>query len=200
MRLAVFASGRGSNFKALVEAGREGKLPEAEFALLFSDRPQAPVLEFAREAGIETLHLAPKDFEDRSAYEEAVLERLNELKIEGVCLAGYMRLVGTALLKAFPMKILNIHPALLPSFPGLHGQADALNYGAKISGCTVHFIDEGVDTGPIVVQRSVEVRDEDSEESLAARILAEEHKAYPEAVDLFTRGRLRVEGRRVIRS
>lgn len=199
MRLAVFASGRGSNFKALVEAKQAGGLPEAEFALLFTDKPNAPVLEIAREAGIETLQISPKDYDGRETYEEAVLENLKRLGIEGICLAGYMRLVGTVLLGAYAKKILNIHPALLPSFPGLHGQADALNHGAKISGCTVHFVDAGVDTGPIIVQKAVEVLDDDTEETLAARILAEEHKAYPEAVDLFSRGLLRVEGRRVIR-
>ena len=198
MRLAVFASGRGSNFQALLEASHAGRLPEAEFVLVFSDKRDARVLERAREANIETLHRAPRDFESREAYEGAVLEQLRERGVEGICLAGYMRLVGTVLLRAYPNAILNIHPALLPSFPGLHGQADAVEYGAKVSGCTVHFVDEGVDTGPIIVQRAVEVRDDDTADALAARILVEEHKAYPEAVDLFSRGRLRIEGRRVI--
>ena len=198
MRLAVFASGRGSNFQALLDASRAGRLPEAEFVLVFSDKKDARVLERAREADIEILHLAPRDFETREAYEEAVLASLRERGVEGICLAGYMRLVGTVLLRAYPNAILNIHPALLPSFPGLHGQADAVEYGAKVSGCTVHFVDEGVDTGPIIVQRAVEVRDDDTADALAARILVEEHKAYPEAVDLFSRGKLRIEGRRVI--
>ena len=198
MRLAVFASGRGSNFQALLEASHAGRLPEAEFVLVFSDKRDARVLERAREANIETLHRAPRDFESREAYEGAVLEQLRERGVEGICLAGYMRLVGTVLLRAYPNAILNIHPALLPSFPGLHGQADAVEYGAKVSGCTVHFVDEGVDTGPSIVQRAVEVRDDDTADALAARILVEEHKAYPEAVDLFSRGRLRIEGRRVI--
>jgi phosphoribosylglycinamide formyltransferase-1 len=198
MRLAVFASGRGSNFKALVEARKAGKLPEAEFVLLFTDKPQARALDIARDNGIETLCLEPKTFDDRVAYEEAILERLRELDVEGICLAGYMRLVGTTLLRAYPNRILNIHPALLPSFPGTHGHRDAIEYGAKISGCTVHFVDEGSDTGPIIVQRAVEVRDDDTEDSLSERILPHEHQAYPHAVDLFTRGCLRVEGRRVI--
>ncbi|MBN1868481.1 phosphoribosylglycinamide formyltransferase [Candidatus Sumerlaeota bacterium] len=199
MRLAVFASGRGSNFKALVDARRDGRLPEAEFVLCFSDKTNAPVLDIAREAGIETLHFSPKDFASREEYEKAVLKHLEAEKIEGICLAGYMRLVGSTLLEAFPNRILNIHPALLPSFPGLHGQRDALEYGAKVSGCTVHFVDGGVDTGPIVVQRAVPVLDDDTEETLAARIVEQEHQAYPEAVDLLSRGLLRIEGRRVVR-
>lgn len=198
MRLCVFASGRGSNFKALLDAKASGQLPEAEFALLFSDKPNARALDIAREAGIETLHYSPRDFADRSAYEQAILDKLREVGIEGICLAGYMRLVGNVLLDAFPNAILNIHPALLPAFPGLHGHADAIAYGAKVSGCTVHFVDAGVDTGPVIVQRAVEVMDDDTEDTLSARILVEEHKAYPRAVDLFTRHALRVEGRRVI--
>jgi phosphoribosylglycinamide formyltransferase-1 len=200
MRLAVFASGRGSNFRSLLDASRDGRLPAAEFALLFCDKVGARVLDIAREAGIETFQTAPKNFSDREAYEEAIVAKLRECRVEGVILAGYMRLVGRPLLEAFPGAILNIHPALLPAFPGLHGQKDALDYGAKIAGCTVHFVDGGVDTGPIVVQRAVEVRDDDTEETLSQRILEQEHQAYPEAVDLFTRGRLRIEGRRVFRS
>lgn len=199
MRLAVFASGRGSNFQALWKAREAGKLPAAEFALLFSDKANAPALDFAREVGLETFSLSPKDFPERAAYERALLEKLGELQVEAICLAGYMRLVGQTLLDAFPQAILNIHPALLPSFPGMHGHRDALEYGVKISGCTVHFVDSGVDTGPIIVQRAVPVKDNDTEESLAARILEQEHQAYPEAVDLLTRGLLEVQGRRVLR-
>ncbi|NQU43854.1 phosphoribosylglycinamide formyltransferase [bacterium] len=199
MRLAAFASGRGSNFEALLTARDRGNLPEAEFALLFSDKADARALDVARQRGIDTLHLSPKDFDTRAAYEEAILVVLREKQIEAICLAGYMRLVGDTLLEAYPRRILNIHPALLPSFPGLHGHRDALEYGVKISGCTVHFVDAGVDTGPIVVQRAVEVRDDDTEDILAARILLQEHEAYPEAVDLLTQGKLRVEDRRVIR-
>jgi phosphoribosylglycinamide formyltransferase-1 len=199
MRLAVFASGRGSNFAALLKARADGRLPEAEFVLLFSDKADARALDLAREAGLATLHLAPRDFENRTAYEQALTEHLRTHRIEGICLAGYMRLVGTTLLSAYPQRILNIHPALLPAFPGLHGHRDALLYGVKISGCTVHFVDSGMDTGPIILQRSVPVLDDDTEETLAARILEQEHLAYPEAVDLFTRGQLSIEGRRVMR-
>lgn len=199
MRLAVFASGRGSNFQALLNAGKAGKLPEAEFLLLISDRADAPALDLARVAGIEAIHISAKDYSNKAEYEEAILAHLNELRVEGIILAGYMRIVGPTLLRAFPRKILNIHPALLPSFPGAHGHRDAVAYGVKVSGCTVHFVDEGVDTGPIITQRCVEVKDDDTEVALAARILVEEHKAFPEAVDLFTRGKLIVEGRRVIR-
>jgi phosphoribosylglycinamide formyltransferase-1 len=200
MRLAVLASGRGSNFKALLDARAAGKLPAAEFVVIVSDKADAPALDIARAASIETAHFSPKDFPTKVEYEEAVVARLRELRVEAICLAGYMRLVGTTLLRAYPQKILNIHPALLPSFPGVHGHRDALAYGVKVSGCTVHFVDEGVDTGPIITQRAVPVLDDDTEETLAARILVEEHKAYPEAVDLFTRGALKIEGRRVVRA
>ena len=199
MRLAVFASGRGSNFRALLEASRAGRLPQAEFVVLVSDKPDAKALDIAREYGVKALHVSPRNFESRDAYEQEILRCLRELKVEGICLAGYMRLVGKTILRAFPNRILNIHPALLPSFPGTHGHRDTLAYGVKVSGCTVHFVDEGVDTGPIIVQRSVEVLDDDTEESLAARILIQEHQAYPEAVDLLTRGLLDVEGRKVRR-
>jgi phosphoribosylglycinamide formyltransferase-1 len=199
MRLAVFASGRGSNFRALLEASRAGRLPQAEFVVLISDKPDAKALDIAREYGVKALHVSPKNFQSRDAYEQEILRRLRELKVEAICLAGYMRLVGKTILRAFPNRILNIHPALLPSFPGTHGHRDALAYGVKVSGCTVHFVDEGVDTGPIIVQRSVEVLDDDTEETLAARILIQEHQAYPEAVDLLTRGLLNVEGRKVRR-
>lgn len=199
MRLAVFASGRGSNFRALLEASREGRLPQAEFVVLVSDKPDAKALDIAREFGVKALHVSPRNFESRDAYEQEILRHLRQLKVEGICLAGYMRLVGKSILRAFPNRILNIHPALLPSFPGTHGHRDALAYGVKVSGCTVHFVDEGVDTGPIIVQRSVEVLDDDTEETLAARILIQEHQAYPEAVDLLTRGLLQVEGRKVRR-
>jgi len=199
MRLAVFASGRGSNFRALLEASRAGRLPQAEFVVLVSDKPDAKALDIAREYGVKALHVSPKNFESRDAYEQEILRCLRELKVEGICLAGYMRLVGKTILRAFPNRILNIHPALLPSFPGTHGHRDTLAYGVKVSGCTVHFVDEGVDTGPIIVQRSVEVLDDDTEETLAARILIQEHQAYPEAVDLLTRGLLDVEGRKVRR-
>ncbi len=199
MRLAVFASGRGSNFAALLEARAAGRMPAAEFVVLVSDRADARALEVARGAGVEALHVDPKGFASKAGFEEAILAKLRERGVEGIVLAGYMRLVGSTLLRAFPHRILNIHPALLPAFPGAHGHRDALEYGVKVSGCTVHFVDEGVDTGPIIIQRCVEVRDDDTEESLAARILVEEHRAFPEAVDLFTRGALRVEGRRVLR-
>jgi phosphoribosylglycinamide formyltransferase 1 len=200
MRLAIFASGRGSNFSALLRAQNEGQLPAAEFVLLFSDKAEAPALEIARSNNIQTVSFSPKDFPNRDAYETEILKHLQTAKVEGICLAGYMRLVGKPLLDAFSYRILNIHPALLPSFPGAHAHRDTLAYGAKISGCTVHFVDAGVDTGPIILQRAVPVEDTDTEETLSARILVQEHQAYPEAVDLFTRNLLRVEGRHVIRT
>ncbi|MFW5829738.1 MAG: phosphoribosylglycinamide formyltransferase [Planctomycetota bacterium] len=182
MRFAVFASGRGSNFQALLNAKDQGRLPEAEFVLLFSDKATAAALERAQTAGIATCHLNPKDYADRAAYETEVLECLKKHEIEAICLAGYMRLVGKTLLEAYPHRILNIHPALLPAFPGMHGQLDALEYGVKVSGCTVHFVDEGVDTGPIILQKTVPVLDDDTVVSLSKRILEQEHLAYAEAV------------------
>lgn len=200
MRIAVFASGRGSNFSALIQARNAGKIPCAEFAALVSDRADAPALGIARSSGIEAIHVSPKCFPDKAAYENAILANLRDLYVDAICLAGYMRLVGPVLLDAFPSRILNIHPSLLPAFPGAHAHRDALQYGAKISGCTVHFVDEGMDTGPVILQRCVPVLDNDTETTLASRILVEEHQAYPEALDLFTRNLLRIEGRRVIRT
>ena len=198
MRIAVFASGRGSNFKALLEARKSGRLPEAEFALLFSNKPDAKALDIARDAGIEALHLAPKAFESRAAFEVAVVEALREHRIEAICLAGYMLLVGQGILDAFPNRILNIHPALLPSFPGLHGQQQAWEHGVKVSGCTVHLVDLELDHGPIVVQRTVPVIEGDDEDRLSARILEQEHLAYPQALSALLVESWVIEGRRVV--
>ncbi|SHF36215.1 phosphoribosylglycinamide formyltransferase [Desulforamulus putei] len=196
LRVGVLASGRGSNLQAIMDACNQGLVP-AEVVVVISDKPGVYALERAKSAGIPAHFVDLKAFASKGDYERAVVKILQDHGVQLVCLAGYMRLVGEPLLQAFPNRIMNIHPALLPSFPGLHGQRDALAYGVKISGCTVHFVDEGMDTGPIILQAAVPVLDDDTEETLAARILQQEHRLYPEAVKLFAQGRLRVQGRKV---
>jgi phosphoribosylglycinamide formyltransferase-1 len=193
LRLGVLASGRGSNFAAILDAIESGKLP-ARVMIVVSDRPDAAALERARSHGIATAVVVPRDYGDRESFDLAVVERLRAAEVQVVVLAGFMRLVTPAFLTAFPGRVLNIHPALLPAFPGLHAQRQAIAYGVKISGCTVHVVDDGVDTGPILMQRAVEVRDDDDEESLAARILVEEHKLYPEVIRRIATGEIRLVG------
>jgi phosphoribosylglycinamide formyltransferase-1 len=196
-RLAVLASGRGSNLQALIEAERRGELG-ARIVLVVSNRRSATALERAEAAGIERDVVRLRDFPDRAAWDRALADRLRRADVELVAGAGFGLILGQAVLAAFGGRILNVHPSLLPAFAGgLHGQADALAYGVKISGCTVHLVDDQVDAGPIVLQRAVEVRDDDDVETLSARILIEEHRALPEAIRLLAQGRLRVEGRRV---
>ena len=198
INVAVLASGRGSNFEALAKAAESSDYP-AKIILLITDNPDAKALDIANKLGIETavVDCGPK----KGSMSEDASKRMAELclgqKVDLVCLAGFMRIVKGRLLDEYSGKMLNIHPALLPSFKGLHGQRQALEYGVKYTGCTVHFVDKGVDTGPIIIQRVVPVLQDDDEESLSQRILVEEHKAYPEAVRLFAEGRLRIEGRRV---
>lgn len=194
LRVGVLASGRGSNFQALVEAARAGRLP-AVVAVLISDRGTAPALEIARAHGIEALVLDPKQYPNREAHEKAIIAALEERRVGLVCQAGYMRILTATYIEHFRGRALNIHPSLLPAFPGLHAQRQALEHGVRVSGATVHFADEGVDTGPIVLQAAVPVLPGDIEETLSRRILAEEHRIYPEAVRLFAQGRLRIEGR-----
>ncbi|HET9768351.1 MAG TPA: phosphoribosylglycinamide formyltransferase [Thermoanaerobaculia bacterium] len=194
--MGVLLSGRGSNFLALHAAAERGELP-ARIVVVVSDVPEAPGIVRARELGMPTAPLPRRDFADRAAHEEAILAVLAAHGVEWVCLAGFMRLLSPAFLRAFPQRVLNIHPSLLPAFPGLHPQRQALEHGVKLSGCTVHFVDEGVDSGPIVVQRVVPVLDGDDEAALAARILAEEHRAYPEALRRLIGEPWRVDGRRV---
>ena len=196
LRVGVLASGRGSNFQALVEAARSGRLP-AVVAVLISDRPDAPALGIARAFGIEALFLDPKQYPSREAHEKAIIAALDERRIGLVCHAGYMRILTSAYVEHFRGRAFNIHPSLLPAFPGLHAQRQALEHGVRVAGATVHFVDEGVDTGPIVLQAAVPVLPGDTEETLSRRILAEEHRIYPEAVRLFAEGRLRIEGRNV---
>lgn len=195
--LGVFASGRGSNLEAILNEIEAGKLP-ARVAVVVSDQPEAPALERARRRGIPALAVLPGDFSSRQAYEERLVEICRQHGVELVVLAGFMRLLGPTFLSAYRHHIMNIHPALLPSFPGLHAQEQAVRYGVRFSGCTVHFVDEGVDTGPIILQAVVPVEQDDTPETLAARILVEEHRLYPEAIRLYAEGRLHIEGRRVI--
>lgn len=196
LRLGVLASGRGSNLQSIMDAAAAGWI-EAEVAAVVSDNENAFALERARQAGIPAEFVNPKGYAAKDDYERAIVAVLQKHGVELVCLAGYMRLVGRVMLEAFPQKIMNIHPALLPSFPGLHGQQQAWEYGVKYSGCTVHFVDEGMDTGPIILQAVVPVLDDDTVDTLAARILEQEHQIYPRAVQLFAAGRLRINGRKV---
>jgi len=197
VRLAILLSGRGSNFAAIHQATAIRKL-DAQIVCVISNRPEAPGLARARELGLSAHVVDHRAFPTRAAHEEEVLRILAEAEPDFICLAGYMRLLSPTFIAAYPHRILNIHPSLLPAFPGVDAQAQALAYGVKVSGCTVHFVDENLDAGPIIVQRPVEVRDGDDVDALAARILEQEHVAYVEAlVKLGTRA-WRIEGRRVI--
>lgn len=195
-RLAVLLSGRGSNFQALAQAVAAGQVP-AEIVLVFSNRPEAPGLEIARRLGLPSAAI-PGAGRERADYDRLVVAELRQRNVEWVCLAGYMRLLSGVLLEAFPGRILNIHPSLLPAFPGLEAQRQALEYGVKFSGCTVHWVDETLDGGPILAQAVVPVLDGDDEASLAARILEQEHRLYPEALRLALSGAWRLTGRRVL--
>jgi phosphoribosylglycinamide formyltransferase-1 len=195
-RIAVLISGRGSNLQALIDAIRTGRL-HAQLAVAISSRAEAAGLNRAREAGIEALYLSPRAYADRDAYDAAVVAELQARRIDLVCLAGFMRLVGAPLLEAFPFRILNVHPSLLPAFPGLDAQRQALEYGVRISGATVHFVTSELDGGPIVLQAAVPVLPDDTPDTLAARILVEEHRIYPEAVQIVLDGAWSLEGRRV---
>lgn len=196
VRLAVLASGRGSNLASILEAcGRPG-FP-ARVVVVLSDRERAPALDRARQAGVDAVFVDPKAYADRAAYDAALLAALEPYRPGLVCLAGYMRILTPAFVRSWAGRLMNIHPSLLPAFPGLHAQRQALDHGVRIAGATVHFVEDGVDTGPIIVQASVPVRADDTEDSLAARILVEEHRLYPEAIRLFAEERLEIAGRRV---
>jgi len=195
-RIAVFLSGRGSNFMAIRSAVERGAI-DAEISLVLSNKADAPGLLGAREGGLETLFLDPKLFASREDYDRAIIGEIEGRRIDLICLAGYMRVLTPGLCEAFKYRIVNIHPALLPSFPGLHVQQKAIDWGVRFSGCTVHFVAAEVDMGPIILQAAVPVLQDDTEDTLAARILVEEHKLYPEAVGLYFAGRLEVRGRRV---
>jgi len=197
-RIGVLLSGRGSNFEALADSVAAGRIPDAEIAIVISNREGAPGIEKARARGIPARVIPSKGLE-REAYDRLVVAVLNEERIDLVCLAGFMRLLSPYFVSEFRNRILNIHPSLLPAFPGLEAQRQALEHGVKFSGCTVHFVDEHLDAGPIIAQATVPVRDDDTVESLSARILQEEHRIYSEAVRIVLEGRYRIEGRRVIR-
>ena len=198
-RLGVLISGRGSNLQSIIDAIAAQRL-DATIAIVISNQAHAGGLERARRAGIETLTLSHRGWASRDDYDRALVNELRKRDVALVCLAGFMRKFGASMIEAFPNAILNIHPSLLPSFPGLHPQQQALDHGVKASGVTVHFVTADLDAGPIIVQRTVPVLDGDTEETLAARILIEEHQAYPEAISLVLDGRWRIEGRRVVRS
>lgn len=196
MKIGVLASGKGSNLQAIVDACESVEI-SAEVKVVISDCKEAYALKRAEIHKIPHYFVDVKKFKNKADYESEVLKLLEKHGVQLVCLAGYMRLVGEVLLKAYPMRIMNIHPSLLPSFPGLNAQKQAIEYSVKVSGCTVHFVDEGMDTGPIILQSAVCVNEDDTEETLAKRILEQEHIIYPKAIDLFVRGKLKVEGRRV---
>ena len=198
-RIGVLLSGRGSNFEALADSVALGRIPGAEIAVVVSNREGAPGIAKAKERGIAARVIPSKGLE-REVYDRQVVAVLHEHKVDLVCLAGYMRLLSPFFVATFPNRILNIHPSLLPSFPGLESQRQALEYGVKFAGCTVHFVDENLDAGPIVLQATVPVRDDDTEEMLSTRILAEEHRIYTEAVRIVLEGRYRIVGRRVMRT
>jgi phosphoribosylglycinamide formyltransferase 1 len=196
-RMGVLLSGRGSNFEALAESIAAGRIPNAEIAVVISNREGAPGIERANARGIPSRVIPSKGLE-REVYDRQVAAVLDEHKVDLICLAGYMRLLSSYFVEKFPNRILNIHPSLLPSFPGLESQRQALEYGVKFAGCTVHFVDENLDAGPIILQSVVSVKDDDTEESLNERILKEEHRIYSEAVKIVLEGKYKIEGRRVL--
>ncbi len=196
LRLGVLVSGSGTNLQSILDHAAKGKI-DAEVAVVISNKPDAFALARARRANVPTVIVEPKGFGGREAYDARLVEVFREHRVDLVCLAGFMRLLSPVLIQAFPNRILNIHPALLPAFPGLDVQRKALEHGARFSGCTVHLVDEGCDTGPIVIQAVVPIAPDDTPERLAARILKQEHKIYPRAIQLFAEGRIELEGRRV---
>lgn len=195
-KIGVLASGRGSNLQAIIDSIENGYL-KAEICVVVSDIGDAYALERARKHGIKSFHVDPKRFGSKDLYEEEILRILKNNNIQLILLAGYMKILGKTLLTAYKNRILNIHPALLPAFPGLHAQEQAFRYGVKVAGCTVHFVDEELDCGPIILQKCVEVKEDDTDQTLTERILEQEHKIYPEAVKLFVGNKLRIEGRKV---
>ena len=196
LALGVLASGRGSNFQAIIDEIESGRL-NAAVMLLVADNPSAFAIERAKKHSVESLYIDSRQFATKDDFFIRIAAEFKARNVELVVLAGFMRIVRRPLLEAFPSRIMNIHPALLPSFPGLHGQRQAIDYGVRISGCTVHFVDEGMDTGPIIIQAGVPVSPDDTEETLSDRILRLEHKIFPEAIRLYAEGRITVEGRAV---
>ena len=197
MNIAVLCSGSGTNLQAIIDSVKNGSIP-VNIALVLSDNQSAYALERAKKAGIETVVLNSKNYKSREDFDREVVKNLNKRNIGLVVLAGFMRLLSPYLIKEYRNKIMNIHPALLPSFKGTNGIKDALDYGVKVTGATVHFVDEHLDNGPIILQKCVEIRESDTEEALLERVHKAEHEIYPEAVKMFAEGRLKIEGRRVV--
>jgi phosphoribosylglycinamide formyltransferase-1 len=197
LNLGILISGRGSNLQAIIDACEGGKIP-AKVAVVISNNPDALGLERAKKHNIPTAVFNPQDFADKNTYELEIVKTLKQHDVGLVCLAGYMRIVGTVLLEHYPSKIINIHPSLLPAFPGLHAQRQALEHGVTVTGCTVHFVDDGCDTGPIIIQSAVPIKEKDTEETLSERILQQEHGIYPLAIEFIAKDKLKIEGRRVV--
>ncbi len=192
--LAVLCSGRGSDLQSIIDAIQCGDLP-AKISVVITDKPGVQALERAEKAGIKNICVDRKKFETRAEFEKEILKNLDGIDL--VILAGFMRILSPEFVKKFSGRLMNIHPSLLPAFPGAHAHRDVLAYGVKVSGCTVHFVDEGTDSGPVILQATVEVRDDDTEETLAARVLEQEHIIYPKAIKLFVEGKLKIDGRKV---
>lgn len=196
VNIGVLVSGSGTNLQAIIEAIEAGKI-EGKICIVISDNPNAYAIKRAKKYNIKTQYINYKEFSNREEYDKKIISVLKEKDCDLVVLAGYMKILTPYFINAYKNKIMNIHPALLPSFPGLHVQKKAIDHGVKVSGCTVHFVDEGLDSGPIIIQQVVEVKDDDTEESLAERILREEHRIYPRAIQLFSEGKLIIKGRRI---
>ncbi len=196
-RIGILLSGRGSNFRAILKNIKKGYIKNSEISVVISDKPDAGGLKYAMEEKIPAYFIDIKKFKNREEYEKRIIEILKEFEVELVVLAGYMKIIGKIFIENFHNRIMNIHPALLPSFPGLHAQKKAIKYGVRYSGCTVHFVDEKTDHGPIILQAVVPVYQKDTEETLSVRILKEEHKIYSKAIKLFFEGKLKIEGRKV---
>jgi phosphoribosylglycinamide formyltransferase-1 len=196
IRIAVLVSGRGSNLQAIIDS-IENKYLQAQISVVISDIADAYALVRARTHGINAVHIDPRRFDSKESYETEILRVMDSHNVQLMLLAGYMKILGKTLLTAYKNRILNIHPALLPAFPGLHAQEQAFKHGVKVAGCTVHFVDEELDGGPIILQKCVEVKEDDTAQTLAERILEQEHKIYPEAIKLFAENKLRIDGRKV---
>jgi len=197
--IGVLVSGRGSNLQSIIDHVESGYLKDIKLSVVISDVKDAFALERAKMYGINAVFIDPHAYESKMGFEEKIIATLKDYNVDLVLLAGYMRILGSEVIRAYRDRIMNIHPALLPSFKGLHGPRQALEYGVEFAGCTVHFVDEGVDSGPIILQSCVSVKDNDTESTLASRILEQEHRIFPEAVKLFTEGKLKVDGRIVLR-
>jgi phosphoribosylglycinamide formyltransferase-1 len=195
-RIGVLISGRGSHLRNLIACCKNGEI-NAKVVIVISNKADAPGLQYAQEEGIESIVLSHRLFANRDAYDAELGQLLLDRKVDLICLAGFLRLLSAGFVRRFPMKIMNVHPSLLPAFPGLHAQEQAIEYGAKLTGCTVHFIDEGLDSGPVILQNAIEIFPDDAADTLSERLLPLEHQTYAEAVKLFFENRLKVEGRKV---